>query len=271
MKIINLMEDTEGASGCLYEHGLSFYAETKTHRYLFDFGASDKTLVNACTLGIDLTTVDTAVLSHGHYDHSGGILAFSRINPQASIYMMVSAGEKHVHRIKDQMKDIGIDSQIRDLPQVHLLNGNCRLNNELNLFSGVQARRFPARGNKSLLREKDGTFVPDDFSHEMYAILQADGRRILFSGCAHNGIVNILEHCRRLYGWYPDMVIGGFHMILNHYRDEDIEMIEQVGKTLKQLPTVFYTGHCTGEQAVEILKQTLGEQLQVIRCGSRII
>ena len=48
-------------------------------------------------------------------------------------------------------------------------------------------------------------------------------------------------------------------------------MIEQVGKTLKQLPTVFYTGHCTGEQAVEILKQTLGEQLQVIRCGSRII
>ena len=105
----------------------------------------------------------------------------------------------------------------------------------------------------------------------MYAILQADGRRILFSGCAHNGIVNILEHCRRLYGWYPDMVIGGFHMILNHYRDEDIEMIEQVGKTLKQLPTVFYTGHCTGEQAVEILKQTLGEQLQVIRCGSRII
>ena len=60
-------------------------------------------------------------------------------------------------------------------------------------------------------------------------------------------------------------------MILNHYRDEDIEMIEQVGKTLKQLPTVFYTGHCTGEQAVEILKQTLGEQLQVIRCGSRII
>ena len=72
MRIINLMENTKGAEGCVWEHGLSFYIETKKHKLLADTGASEAFLKNAVVLGIDLRRVDTVILSHGHYDHGGG-------------------------------------------------------------------------------------------------------------------------------------------------------------------------------------------------------
>ena len=71
MKIINLIENTEGSSGCLFEHGLSFYVETKKHKLLVDTGATNTFIANAEKLGVDLKQVDTVILSHGHYDHTG--------------------------------------------------------------------------------------------------------------------------------------------------------------------------------------------------------
>ena len=95
MKIVNLIENTPGADGCDALHGLSFYVETAKHRILFDAGPSEATLDNAVRLGIDLGKVDVAVLSHGHYDHSGGLSAFARLNPSAAIYLQRRAGGEH--------------------------------------------------------------------------------------------------------------------------------------------------------------------------------
>ena len=77
MRIINLTENTLGRAGCLAEHGLCFYIETDNHRVLMDTGQTDLFRQNAEKLGVDLTAVDTVVLSHGHYDHGGGIPAFA--------------------------------------------------------------------------------------------------------------------------------------------------------------------------------------------------
>ena len=76
MKIVTLMEDTPGKQQCYFEHGLSLYIETRKHRLLFDTGASQKTIENAVKMGIDLTKIDTVIISHGHYDHAGGLLDF---------------------------------------------------------------------------------------------------------------------------------------------------------------------------------------------------
>ena len=92
MRIVNLIENTEGKSECLYEHGLSFYIETEGHKVLLDLGQTDNSLKNAIFLGVDLEKVDMVVLSHGHYDHSGGIIPFTKINNHAAIYMQSSAG-----------------------------------------------------------------------------------------------------------------------------------------------------------------------------------
>ena len=109
MRIINLMEDTDGKNGCLYEHGLSFYIETNHHKLLLDTGASEATLENAKKLGIDLTRVDTVILSHGHYDHSGGIMAFAKLNPKAKIYLQRSAGFDYYNLKENKEKYIDND------------------------------------------------------------------------------------------------------------------------------------------------------------------
>ena len=95
MRIVNLIENTEGSAGCAYAHGLSFYIETEKHKLLVDLGPSEETIRNAEKLGIDPAQVDTVILSHGHYDHSGGIMAFSGRNPKAVIYMQESAKEDY--------------------------------------------------------------------------------------------------------------------------------------------------------------------------------
>ena len=87
MKIVTLVENTCGYEGCIAEHGLSLYIETEKHKLLLDTGQTDAVVKNAEVLGVDLSLVDTVILSHGHYDHSGGILPFSQINHTAQIIM----------------------------------------------------------------------------------------------------------------------------------------------------------------------------------------
>ena len=87
IKIITLIENTQGHPECRAEHGLSFYIEMGERRILMDTGASDAFLTNAGKLGVDLGTVDTVVLSHGHYDHTGGAEAFLERNGKAPIYL----------------------------------------------------------------------------------------------------------------------------------------------------------------------------------------
>ena len=115
MRIINLMENTKGAEGCVWEHGLSFYIETKKHKLLADTGASEAFLKNAVVLGIDLRRVDTVILSHGHYDHGGGLAAFAVLNPRAGIWMHRGAGEAYYHKTEQMEKYIGISPEAGSL------------------------------------------------------------------------------------------------------------------------------------------------------------
>ncbi|MFR0986450.1 MAG: MBL fold metallo-hydrolase [Frisingicoccus sp.] len=108
MKIVNLIENTEGCSGCASEHGLSFYIETK-HKLLVDTGATDAFVRNAKMLGVDLKAVDTVILSHGHYDHGGGLPAFIKINSKAKIYIRTAALETSIIR----------DIKVRDILVLH--------------------------------------------------------------------------------------------------------------------------------------------------------
>ena len=76
MRVYTLIENTEGTDLCRTEHGLSLYFETEHHKILMDTGASETFLGNARLLGVKLEEVDICVLSHGHYDHAGGLMGF---------------------------------------------------------------------------------------------------------------------------------------------------------------------------------------------------
>ncbi|MCR4743552.1 MAG: MBL fold metallo-hydrolase [Treponema sp.] len=297
MKITVLIENTPGENSCTALHGLSFYIESKKHKILFDSGPSPQTLDNAKKLGIDLTQVDIAILSHGHYDHSGGLLAFAELNPKAKIYMQREAGGQNYafDGPEKGYRYIGIDKKILELPQLVLLDGDIKIDQEISLFT-LEKRKFPLPStNKRIVKKIGGgtdpsniskplgtdpsnlenaNFIQDDFTHEHYLFID-DGKsqRALISGCAHNGILNIMEEFIRKYGKenLPDQVISGFHLLKKSgYLESDFEEDRQIAELLKNYPCKFYTCHCTGLEPYQEMKKIMGRQLEYLHTGNCI-
>ena len=287
MRIINLVENTEGASGCGVEHGLCFYIETEKHKLLMDTGQTDLLLENAEKLGVDLTQVDTVVLSHGHYDHGGGILPFTKINSTAKIYVPEAAfGEYYAMNKAGEPHYIGLAKEIQELPQVvkvsaeakpeakleaDAADGIYRIDDELSLFSGIGSEHVIPSTNQRLKKKTEDGFVQDDFAHEQCLVISEGVKKVLLSGCAHHGILNIMDRYCELFGEEPDFVISGFHMMKKHnYSDEDINMIIDTALALRQYKTVFYTGHCTGVEPYNAMKKLMGNQLHYVHSGDEI-
>ena len=276
MRIVTLIENTEGAAGCTAAHGLSFYVETPGHRLLSDLGPSGQTLRNAERLGVDLRGVDTVVLSHGHYDHSGGILAFAARNPAAPIYLQRTApgpyyADDGSGAEGPRWRYIGIDPGITALPQLRFVDGDRVLDEALSLFVvDTPTERFPF--SNARLKEKTAAgWAQDRFRHEQFLVIREGALRILISGCAHNGILNILREFRRKYGGAPDAVLSGFHLMQKtEYSTAQLEEIRALAARLAEYDTVFYTCHCTGLPAFGIMKEILGERLRYLHTGDEL-
>lgn len=271
MRIVTLIENTQGHPCCAYEHGLSLYIETEHHKLLLDTGATDAFLKNAEVLGIDLTEVDTVVLSHGHYDHGGGLPAFARLNPSARIYLRDTAGEDYCHPTEQENRHIGIDRDILKLPQCVPVAGDWEIDGELSLFTNITGRKHWPKGNLQLKRQVGDALLQDTFDHEQCLVITAGSRRVLLSGCAHNGILNILDCYRERYGGWPDLVVSGFHMMKKTpYTGEDEEDIRETARALKTTGALYYTGHCTGPEPYRLMKEIMGEQLRPLHAGEEL-
>lgn len=272
MKVTTIIENTEGADGCVPLHGLSFFVETDAHRILFDAGPSDEALRNAERLGIDLRTVDMAVLSHGHYDHSGGLPAFAALNPTAKIYMQRRAGgENYAFDGPEKgYRYIGIDKSILNLPQVCLIDGDARIDDEVSLFKvSRRAHPLPSTNKRIVMKSGDG-YVQDDFAHEQSMYVRSGGKRVLLAGCAHSGILNIMEAFVDAFGRdeLPHAVFGGFHLMRKTgYDDADRAEQLEIARRLREYPCKFYTCHCTGLEPYELMKSVMGDQLAYVHTG----
>ena len=275
MKMINLIENTQGHSGCAYAHGLSFYVETGKHKLLLDLGPSEETIQNAGTLGIDLAAVDTVILSHGHYDHSGGIIPFTRVNDKALIYMQESAVNEYYaddgEDAPERFRYIGIDRKIAMLPHVRFLKGDAKIDDELELFVIQNRSHELPFTNKRLLVRTGEEYRRDEFGHEQFLVIHQKEKSVLMSGCAHNGILSILDAYAARYGKAPDLVVSGFHLMKKtDYRDGELEEIRAIAEELKKYPTKFVTCHCTGMIAYDMMKNIMGDRLEYVHSGEEV-
>ncbi|HKL60135.1 MAG TPA: MBL fold metallo-hydrolase [Sphaerochaeta sp.] len=269
MKITALVENTSCKEGIQAEHGLSLFIEAQEKTILFDTGASPMFAQNAEKLHVNLETVDLAVLSHGHYDHSRGIDTFLKLNGVAPIYLRKAAfGPYYSEREGGKYEFIGIDESLITNNRLIFTGKQTPLGEGISLFSNVRGERFFPTGNKSLLKKTEDGYIPDDFTHEQNLVIEEDGISLLISGCSHRGIVNIVDHFHALFGHYPTHVIGGFHLY-NHRtgKPESNETLHQIADALLASGATYYTCHCTGEANYQVLRTFMGDKVEYLAGG----
>lgn len=271
MNVISLIENTTHDPQLHAEHGLSLYLETERHKALFDTGASGRFADNAKQLGISLAEVDTLVLSHGHYDHTGGISRFLEENDHAKIYLSAAAFGAYYHVSGAERRYIGIRGLPADHPRLTLLKGDLVLDSELTLFTGVTGRKCFPETNLHLKYDNGRELAQDDFRHEQYLAVTEGNCHLLLSGCSHNGIVNILERYQTLFQTEPDVVIGGFHTAgKGDFRPEYAAQVEALAQALRPWHSTFYTCHCTGETPYQQLHKQLGDRMRYLATGEAV-
>ncbi len=259
MKITALVENTS-KKGWPVEHGLSLYIETVDHRILFDTGQSRLFMENAERAGIKLEEADICILSHGHYDHGGGLKDFTTINRSALIYMNKNAFGLHYH---GEDRYIGLNRKwLEDkefMDRVRFTDSSFDIDDGLSICCPQNDKRIDMGSAGLTVKEKE-RFIPEDFRHEHYLLIREGGKRILISGCSHQGIINIME-------WFkPDIMIGGFHFM--HQKLD--ETLRGYARILAGYDTIYYTCHCTGAEQFEFLKTEI-EKLYYLSEGETVI
>ncbi len=256
MRITALVENTVGNARVGCEHGLSLYIETEKHTVLFDMGQTDLFLQNAQKLGLDMAAVDIAVLSHGHYDHGGGLQTFLNVNQKAPVYISRYAFRPCYNGTE---KYIGLNTALKEHERLVFTDGVYPLGGGLTLYHANDRQKEFELGSFGLNTVMDGQFVPDDFCHEQYLLIEEADRRVLVSGCSHRGILNIAA-------WFqPDVLIGGFHF-------SKLPLDETLGgyaAYLNRFDTAYYTGHCTGEEQYRFMKKRM-KRLEYLAAGESI-
>lgn len=247
-----------GARG---EHGLSLHITLNNEQQiLFDMGQGERFKLNAEALGIDLNAVQIAVISHGHYDHGGGLATFLATNDHAPVYIHRRAFDQHYSIREDGKHFIGLECP-KEMSRLVLCGDMVRINNQITLFSDVHGKRLMPTDNRRLLGN-DGVTM-DDFGHEMNMIIRDGDISVLVVGCGHKGIVNILERACEIIGNAPTYVVAGMHL-------KGSTNIAEVAAELATYPTIFYTMHCTGLDAYKQLHTLLGEYIHYLHCGDQI-
>lgn len=263
MRLTALVENT-GNETFRGVHGLSFYIETEKHRLLFDVGPDDTLFLNAETAGIDLKSVDTVVLSHGHGDHGGALKKFLSVNDTARVYAQKSAFEPHEIRIGPFRKDGGLDPTLKDHPRVTLLRGDAVIDDELSVFITPDQSLCPSTANRMLTENGRR----DPFLHEQSLLIHEHGKTFLIAGCAHAGILNIMK---KAAPERPVLCVSGFHLF-NPVTGLTVRraLLQNVARGLNRYDgTVFYTCHCTGDKARAYLLSQV-KNLRALRCGDVI-
>ena len=256
MKIICLVENTTSDKNIKCEHGLSLYIETNDVKILFDMGQSELFAENAEALGVDLANVDIAVLSHGHYDHGGGLEKFLSINKKAPVYLSKYAFEKHFNGTE---KYIGLDVALKSNDRLVYTDDVAEIGKALTLFSCNTYTQKYDLGSFGLNMLVDDKFMPDDFRHEQYLLIEENDKKVLISGCSHKGILNICQ-------WFDaDVIVGGFHFSKLSLD----ETLADYARTLNAHSTEFYTCHCTGAEQYEFMKKYM-KNLNYLSSGSII-
>lgn len=262
MKLSVLIENTASSPEFACEHGLSLFIETKQHKILFDTGQSDNFFKNAQKMHINIAQADLAVLSHGHYDHGGGLSCFFQVNKTAPVYIHKDARGEFYNA---NGKYIGLDRELLHNPRIIFTENTIEICHGIQLAVSTAKETTHSLPKQNLHLRTNSVMQKDTFTHEQYLILEENGKKILITGCSHKGILNILQ-------WFnPDCIIGGFHFSQYGLHGREKEELQNIAEQMAAYPAQFYTGHCTGTEQFRFLKNILKDRIMSLSSGQQII
>ena len=263
MKWTVLSDNRSSDSRLSTEHGLSIFLQTERHKILLDTGASDVFIRNAEKLDLDLNDVDYVFISHGHSDHAGGLRYFLEHNQKAQIIVSPDAMSGQFFSKRGNLHSITSEWPEIDNDRLIMIDHTSEVAEGIHIFAHISQIHPMPKGNQNLyVQNTNGCYIHDDFRHEI--ALYVDG--LLFTGCAHSGLENILAACP----WPIHTVVGGFHLLDGlESKEEQAALAQRLKANYPE--TRFYTSHCTGDNVFEVMRGVMGEQLQSFRCGTHII
>jgi 7,8-dihydropterin-6-yl-methyl-4-(beta-D-ribofuranosyl)aminobenzene 5'-phosphate synthase len=279
MRITTLIENTklENRNDLIAEHGLSLNISFNDKNILFDTGATDAFSKNAEKLEVDIQKADMAVISHHHYDHGGGLALFLEKN-KAKIYMKQYEEKEHYFKALGIIKKhIGLDKNLfSNYPnRFSFVNKFTEISPDVFILTKIEKQYPMPKGNSRLFAKKGNICELDKFEHELIMVIKQENELVVFTGCSHNGILNMIDTVvKKFQGVRIKALFGGFHLvgvpIMNTMAGSKKE-VEGIGKDMLKYPIdKVYTGHCTGIKAYQVLKNVMGDKLDYCPTGSII-
>ena len=211
MKIVTLVENLVYQQGLGSEHGLSVYIETENRKILFDTGQSGLFLQNAQTLGIAMEDINALVLSHGHYDHTGGLYPFLKKNTKAKVYakkdIFIPKYHGHNHFIGTPKNEILLKDRLVEVDSVTEIADNVFIMPHITLCNPTDTHF------KGFTKKVDNGFVADEFDDELFLVIKQDEQINILTACSHRGITNICTTAADHFKLPLGLILGGFHMM----------------------------------------------------------
>lgn len=271
MKFQFLIENKTDTPGCVAEHGLSIYIEAQGKKLVFDAGASALFAQNAKKLDVDLSRAEALIISHGHYDHTGGVPEFCRINREAPLYIHKDAFYESYGTEKGKIEDkpCGIrwtEEERRQIePRIIKTEEPVWLTENIVISGTIPADPNCQQTEHFYRRLPDNTLVLDDMAHEQILVIREKEGLYVFSGCSHKGVIPAVSYARKLFGGERIAALtAGMHLY-----SAGREMRERVvGQILSEKMDTVIPVHCTGINAICDLKATLGEKCIAAATGS---
>ncbi len=257
--------------GLVGEHGLSFFIEAGKRKVLFDTGQGLALPVNAKALGIDLASVEAVVLSHGHYDHTGGLKALLSVNRRFTLFAHPDAFAHKFSRRDNRVHPIGLSMGQKDLEatgiRVVLSTAPMEVVPGITTTGEIPMETAYERIDTALFTGKCEALQPDPLKDDLSLILHARNGHGVLLGCAHRGVVNILTQVEKINGKKRLLALaGGLHLT-----GASGARVNRIMEALERFsPEILAPGHCTGFPAVFRLWAAFEENFRLNQVGNVI-